>query len=201
MTPDERRAWLASLSIDAPERVDALLLEYRQLIQHYGRRVNLVGRLDDAFIDDELVLGSLQLLAVARPRGRLVDVGSGAGLPGIPLALALPDLEVTLVEARQKRAAFLRRATTLLGLDNVRVIDERIESLEQRFDWAVSRAFKPPQQWLRLATQLVEPGGHVALFTTRGDWGTVELGEDLHVVGRSDDSTGVDRIVVVVCSA
>ena len=74
-------------------------------------------------------LALVPLLAEIGPGGRLVDVGSGGGLPGIPLALARPDLGVTLVEATQKKAAFLSAAAGALGLANVSVRAERAEQL------------------------------------------------------------------------
>jgi 16S rRNA (guanine527-N7)-methyltransferase len=200
------RELLAQLPPDPDVEVDVDLLaerlaEYGALVQRYGARINLVGARDDAFVAGELIGGSLQLLRVARPRGRLVDVGSGAGLPGIPLALACPGLAVTLVESRQKRAAFLRRARALLRLEGVVVDDRDVHELIREgaaFDWAVARAFKPPEQWLRLGASLVRPHGRLGVYTTKEAWRATPLADGLRVAGEAADPTGPGRLVAVV---
>jgi 16S rRNA (guanine527-N7)-methyltransferase len=170
---------------------------YVDLILRYGARLNLVGQLDRGFLERELVLGSLQLLRWRIPRGRLVDVGSGAGIPGIPLAIVLPELEVTLVESRGKRAAFLARVIRELGLGRVVVEARNVQSLcPADFDWAVARAFRPPQDWLAVAVQLVRPGGQVAVYSTREAWSQVRLPPGLSLEVVMEDATVEGRVVV-----
>jgi 16S rRNA (guanine527-N7)-methyltransferase len=89
------------------------------------------------------------------PGGRWVDVGSGIGAPGLPLALLAPGVDVTLVEPRAKRVSFLRTAIGTLGLDNVRVERSRSDVLAARsFDVAISRATMPPPDWLAEGARL-----------------------------------------------
>src|SRR5713101_4790114 len=122
----------------------------------------LMARSDRALIDDGLVL--LDHLGDARS---LVDVGSGAGLPGIPIKIARPDLEVALIEADQAKAAFLVHACAALGLENIHVVARRAEdaghdpALREAFDVAVARALAPLPVLVELCLPLVRVGGRL----------------------------------------
>ncbi|HET9780273.1 MAG TPA: 16S rRNA (guanine(527)-N(7))-methyltransferase RsmG [Candidatus Dormibacteraeota bacterium] len=113
-------------------------------------------------IEDSLVL--VDFLDDAR---RIVDVGSGGGLPGLPLKLARPDLEVTLVESDQSKAAFLVQAAGRLGLDRVEVVSRPAEEVGQdpryreSFDAAVARALAPMAVLAELCLPLVRVGGRL----------------------------------------
>jgi 16S rRNA (guanine527-N7)-methyltransferase len=127
-----------------------------------GEWPGLVARPDPALIEDCLVL--LEHLGDAR---RVVDVGSGAGLPGLPLKIARPDLELTLIEADQDKAAFLVHACATLGLDGVEVVAGRAEEaghdprLREAFDVAVARALAPMPVLAELCLGLVRVGGRL----------------------------------------
>lgn len=104
------------------------------------------------------------VVAEAVPQGaRVCDIGSGAGLPGIPMALARPDLTVTLVEPLLRRTTFLEEVVAELGLGNVEVVRGRAEELHgsRRFDVVTSRAVAPLPKLLRWSVPLVRPGGVV----------------------------------------
>lgn len=104
------------------------------------------------------------VVAEAVPQGaRLCDVGSGAGLPGIPVALARPDVAVTLVEPLLRRTTFLEEVVAELGLENVEVVRARAEELHgsRTFDVVTSRAVAPLPKLLRWSVPLVRPGGLV----------------------------------------
>ena len=122
----------------------------------------LVAGAPDALIEDSLVL--LEHLGDAR---KLVDVGSGGGLPGIPLKLARPELAVTLVEADQAKAAFLVQACARLGLEGVDVVARRAEDVgrdsryREAFDVAVARAVAPMPVLVELCLPLVRVGGRL----------------------------------------
>jgi 16S rRNA (guanine527-N7)-methyltransferase len=121
-----------------------------------------MARADRALVDDGLVL--LDHLGGAHS---LVDVGSGAGLPGIPLKIARPDLRVTLIEADQGKAAFLVHACAALGLEHVEVVARRAEEagqdprLRESFDVAVARALAPLPVLVELCLPLVRVGGRL----------------------------------------
>lgn len=119
-----------------------VLMKHFELLSRWNRRVNLIGEatLEEAVVRhyaESLFLASL----VPRWVQRAVDVGSGAGFPGFPLAVLRPDIEVTLVESDQRKAAFLREASDLAG--NIRVRCVRAEALDGTFDAVVGRAVRP----------------------------------------------------------
>ncbi len=130
----------------------------------------MMARADRALIDDGLVL--LDHLGDARS---LVDVGSGAGLPGIPIKIARPDLEVTLIEADEAKAAFLVHACAALGLENIHVVARRAEdaghdpALREAFDVAVARALAPLPVLVELCLPLVRVGGRLLAQKTEAE--------------------------------
>lgn len=145
-----------------------------------------------------------ECLALARmlPEGpgRLVDVGSGGGLPGIVIAIARPDLEVTLVESTRKKADFLRTTTRSLDLD-LEVINERAESLSGDFDLATARAVAPLDRLIPWVMPLLRPGGR--LFAVKGENWPQELDDaeehlqsgTAHLVATPDDPRARDGAV------
>jgi 16S rRNA (guanine527-N7)-methyltransferase len=116
---------------------------------------------------EELVEDSLVLLEHLGEAIRVVDVGSGGGLPGLPLKIARPDLRVTLIEADQNKAAFLVQACAKLGLPDVEIIAKRAEEagheprLRESFDLAVARALAPTPVLVELCLPLVRIGGRL----------------------------------------
>src|ERR1700682_721290 len=138
---------------------DSKLVELARLISEWP---GLTSRPAAELIDDSLVL--LDHLGEAQ---RVVDVGSGGGLPGLPLKIARPDLHVTLVESDQDKAAFLVRACAVLGLQDVEVLPRRAEEVGQdplyreAFDVAVARALAPMRVLAELCLPLVKVGGRL----------------------------------------
>src|SRR5438477_6686704 len=128
----------------------------------------LVGRPDRALIEDSLVL--LDFL----PPGplRVIDVGSGGGLPGLPLRLARPNLALTLLEANQRKAAFLVQATATLGLSDVEVVARRAEDAghasrhREAYDFAFARALAPLPVLVELCLPFVAAGGRLLAVKT-----------------------------------
>ncbi len=146
---------------------DSKLAEFARLISEWP---GLMAKPDRALIDDSLVL--LPQLGDART---LVDVGSGAGLPGIPLKIARPEIQVTLIEADQAKAAFLVHACATLRLENVEVVARRAEEagrdprLRERFDVAVARALAPLPVLVELCLPLVRVGGRLLAQKTKDE--------------------------------
>lgn len=177
------------------ERIAAGFGEYLELLDHFNRSMNLVGPLSEGEIVDALLVDSAAAAAVCPPSGSIVDVGSGAGLPGIPLKLLYPDCPLTLVEPRRKRATFLNIAKTRLGLEDVTIEQERIEDVPPaRYDYVISKAFQPPLEWLETASEWVSDGGVVMCLTRPGERAALEergaaLG--LELVGACDDTTAL----------
>ena len=124
---------------------------------------------------EELIEDCMVLVSHVRDAATLVDVGSGGGLPGLPLKIMLPALEVTLVEADGRKAAFLTQACARLGLSGVRVVGRRAEdaaresSLREAFDVAVARALAPMPVLAELCLPFVRVGGRVLAQKTRGE--------------------------------
>lgn len=135
------------------EQIDALEAHYGLLTQ-WNARLNLT-RIES--VEDAVRLHYCESLFVGTklPRGelRIVDVGSGAGFPGIPIAILRPECTVTLVESHQRKGVFLREASR--NLQNVLVVTDRAENLETKYDWLVSRAVSPDDVLkLKLANNL-----------------------------------------------
>lgn len=172
---------LHQLGMDDPslaEKMDA----YIRTVQAYNAKFNLVST--DAYDDIAVrhVLDSLSGAAVIRtllekriaggvPRDEIVlaDIGSGAGLPGIPLAAVFCDVPFVLVERMTKRADFLRHCASTLGLQNVTVEENQAERLAQhRFDIAAFRAFRPLEKKMtKVLLRILKDGGYLAAYKAR----------------------------------
>ncbi|HLF38225.1 MAG TPA: 16S rRNA (guanine(527)-N(7))-methyltransferase RsmG [Burkholderiales bacterium] len=150
------------LGFALPEGAQQRLLEYLALLQKWNRLYNLTAvREAPRMVSQHL----LDCLAAAPHVGAatLLDVGSGAGLPGIPLALALPDSRVTLLESSHKKAAFLRQAVMELKLRNAEVVCERVEAWKPPVGFAVviSRALSDLAEFVSLAGRHAAAGGRL----------------------------------------
>ena len=154
---------LDTLRLPLPRDTREKLLAYLALIEKWNRVYNLTAVRDHDRMVPQHLLDSLAV-APHLTGETLLDVGSGAGLPGIPLALARPELCVTLLEVNHKKAAFLRQAVIDLGLENVEVAQARVESWEapDRYDVVISRAFSDLAEFAALAGRLVADGGVLA---------------------------------------
>ena len=139
------------------------LLQYLDLLEKWNRVYNLTAIRDREQMVSNHLLDSL-VLAPYITGQQILDVGSGAGLPGIPLALARPQLEVTLLDSNHKKTAFLRQAAAELALANISVAAERVETWQpaRKFDCIVSRAFAELSEFVNLAKHLLVPGGYFA---------------------------------------
>ena len=140
-----------------------LLGRHVDLLLKWNKSINLTAITDPDDIAEKHVLDSLAVVAVL-PQGSLMDAGAGAGFPGIPIAIARPELEVCLVDSVQKKVAFLKSALAELRLPKTKAYAVRLEGNPSKEDLprvhaAVARAFAAPRQWLPLAEQYVLPGG------------------------------------------
>ena len=136
------------------------LLDYLALLEKWNKVHNLTAVRDPEEMVTLHLLDSLSVLPHIGT-GRLLDVGSGAGLPGIVLALIRPDLHVTTMDASHKKASFMRQAKAVLGLENLEVVCGRVEVFNpaQKFDMIISRAFSEIAEFLRLTRHLLAEDG------------------------------------------
>ncbi|MCB1685143.1 MAG: 16S rRNA (guanine(527)-N(7))-methyltransferase RsmG [Pseudomonadales bacterium] len=148
------------------------LESFVDLLGRWNARFNLLSRQDMERIWSRHVLDSLSLLPLLPPppRSRVLDVGSGAGLPGLPLAVASPERTFLLVDRNQRKTRFLELAVHTLGLVNVRCVCGDVAGLsgEERFDVIVSRAVAQPAQLWAWCGHLLAEGGRLVLMTGAG---------------------------------
>lgn len=167
-------AGLAAIDFAFPERMQSQLLSFLDLLSKWNRTYNLTAIRDPAamvtqhLIDSLVVLPNIcQLVLTTRRQNsevsfRLADVGSGAGLPGIPLALACPEWKVSLIETVDKKSAFQRQVKAELKLDNLTVLNTRVEQVAAAsFDAVISRAFADLADFVNLAGHLITQNGYL----------------------------------------
>jgi 16S rRNA (guanine527-N7)-methyltransferase len=177
------KAGIAALGLALPDGAEAKLLAYLALLDKWNRVYNLTAVRDAERMVSHHLLDSLAAVPVfdailaARPLPNpppegeganaglrpptAIDVGSGGGLPGIPLAIARPELTVTLIDSIAKKTAFLLQAKAELGLANLNVVTSRVEDFrpETGFDVITSRAFSDLKEFVTLTRHLLKPGG------------------------------------------
>ena len=154
---------IVELGLDVPAAAQRKLLDYVALIAKWNRVHNLTAVRESTRMVSDHLLDCLAVVPHLDAR-TVLDVGSGAGLPGIPLALMWPQAGVLLLDSNHKKAAFLRQATIELGLKNTEVVCERVESwqLRREFELVISRAVSDLPEFLRLAGRLCAADGTVA---------------------------------------
>jgi len=155
-------AGLAALGLDLPAGARQKLLDYVALIGKWNQVHNLTAIREPQKMVTHHLLDSLALLRVIdRTECRLIDVGSGAGLPGIPLAIARPEWAITLLDSNHKKGVFLQQAVGELGLGGIQVVVDRVEAFRptEGFDLVVSRAFSDLPEFAELSRHLRAPGG------------------------------------------
>ena len=173
LSEPEIAAELAAYQVVLPPEGLTQLSIYLELLVRWNRRVNLTGLREPRDMVRRLFGESLFLTTVVSLHGWLVDVGSGAGFPGLALKLALPELRVTLVEARRKRAVFLQEVARSCHFSSVEVVAERFETWAQarqsleRPHFITTRAVNMDPDLLAAFARLLEPGGVLLSQTTR----------------------------------
>ena len=157
----ELEAGLAALGLPA-QPLAARLLDYLALLDRWNKTYNLTAIRDPREMLSKHLLDSLSMWPHVRD-GKLADLGTGPGLPGIPLALARPGLQVTLVESNGKKTRFLREVVRQLGLANVRVLETRAEAVDEpgAYDQITARAMDTLAGILEVGGHLLTPGGRL----------------------------------------
>lgn len=149
---------IAALDVALPKGSEIRLLQYLDLIRKWNRVYNLTAVHEPTEMLSRHLLDSLAVVPYISRATSIADVGSGAGLPGIPLALAKLSSRVVLFESNQKKTAFLKQVCIELGLKNVEVVTERVESYypKNKFDTVISRAFSNLAGFVSMAGHLCE---------------------------------------------
>jgi 16S rRNA (guanine527-N7)-methyltransferase len=160
---DELRRGIAQLGIGLDEEKQRKLLDYLALLHKWNKVYNLTAIRDPQQMVSHHLLDSLAVLPHLWP-GRWLDVGCGAGLPGVVLAIARPDWQFSLLDSNSKKTSFVQQAVIELGLKNVSVHCERVEGWqpEEKFDGIISRAFTELGDFLRITRHLMAKGGRWA---------------------------------------
>jgi 16S rRNA (guanine527-N7)-methyltransferase len=165
-----------ALGLAIPADAQARSLAYLTLLEKWNRVYNLTGVRDAREMVTRHLLDSFAIIPfVAGPR--VLDIGTGAGLPGIPLALALPEMEFVLLDSSSKKVQFVRQVVTELALANVAVVCQRAQQYAPaaRFDTVVTRALAAIKEILTMAHPLCKPGGRMLIM--KGVFPTKELVE------------------------
>ncbi|MFT3929306.1 MAG: 16S rRNA (guanine(527)-N(7))-methyltransferase RsmG [Spongiibacteraceae bacterium] len=167
---------IAELPLTLPETAIAQLLQYLALLHKWNRAYNLTAVRDPAEMVSRHLLDSLAVAPYVHG-DHCADVGTGAGLPGIPLAIALPQKQFTLIDSNGKKIRFIAQAIAELGLKNVKAIQCRIESMqpEQAYDVVLSRAFATLADMAQGCEQVVATQG--VMLAMKGVYPQQELSE------------------------
>ena len=167
--PSVLEAGAAAFGIVLGDGQLAQFAAYTELLLEWNQRLNLTAVDDPEEIQVRHFLDSLSCVAVTGNLNgqRLVDVGSGAGFPGLPLKILYPALQLTLLESVAKKGRFLETAATELGIDDISILVGRAETIGHvptergRYDWAVARAVAPLNVLAEYLLPLCRPGGHM----------------------------------------
>ena len=158
MSHNALAAGLSRLGLNLPEEAQRQLLAFRDLLLKWNKTYNLTALRDPAQAVSHHLLDSLAILPHVG-NGNLLDVGSGGGLPGIPLAIAKPELAVSMVDTVQKKTTFLQQAVIELALRNVTVHHARVEEMQGQYAQISSRAFAELGLFISLTRHLLAPDG------------------------------------------
>ena len=165
---------LTAMGLELPATAQAQLIAYLRLLEKWNRHYNLTAVRDPEQMVGRHLLDSLSLLPFLHGP-RVLDIGTGAGLPGIPLALARPELRFTLLDSNVKKLTFVRQALHELGLREVEIAQTRAENFQptEKFDTLTARAFSSLAELLAVATHLCAPGGRI--LAMKGVFPSAEL--------------------------
>jgi 16S rRNA (guanine527-N7)-methyltransferase len=165
---------LTALELDFSPEVQEKLLAYAALLYKWNKTYNLTALREPSLAVSHHLLDSLAVLPYIKA-GSLLDVGSGGGLPGVPLAIVRPELRVTLLDSNSKKTAFLLQASIELDLPNIAVHCGRVEQYRpaEKFAVITSRAFSELADFVGLSQHLLQAGG--TWLAMKGVWPTEEI--------------------------
>lgn len=201
----ELRAGLAALGLELSDHQVGQLISYAALLQKWGRTYNLTALLGADEIVRHHLLDSLAILQPMRKTlgsqpQRLLDVGSGAGLPGVVVAIANPETHVDCLDAVAKKAAFVQQAAGALGLPNLRGVHARVEAWREKYPVVTSRAFASLPDFVKWSVGVLDEGG--VWLALKGKYPSEEVAalppdvEMFHVEQLSVPGLDADRCLV-----
>lgn len=193
---------LTFLNLDMSADKLELLLQFIALIEKWNKAYNLTAIRDKEEMARLHILDSLAILPYLHGK-RLIDIGTGAGLPGIPLAIYRPDMEFVLLDSNAKKTRFVQQAILELKLKNVSVLHSRVEEYQpaQGFDTVVSRAFASMSEIMKLTSHLLNEQG--LLLAMKGQPPVEELAElnqSYRVVPIVVPHVEAERCLVCICA-
>lgn len=181
------------LGIEITDQTLRLFLSYEQELLRWNEKINLVSLRSRDELWMKHFLDSISVAPlIVNSSGRLLDIGSGGGFPGLPLAIVMPDLQIHLVEASRKKSSFLKQVIRVLKLPRAQVLNERIEKLQEDvglrdyFDTVTSRAAFKLADLVRYGTCFLSPGGNLISLK-----GSRALGEELRDALELGRTTGL----------
>jgi len=166
--------WSQIRKVNLTEQTENKMLQFADMIYSTNQKFNLTGLKTKNEILTELILKSIEPVCdIIVPRGtRFADIGSGAGIPGIPLGIFFGDLSAILIESNQKKAGFIKSVIDELKLENFNVISDRAEAIaasvahREQYDWVFARAFGKLYITLELASPFVKENGFLYIYST-----------------------------------
>ena len=178
---------IAELGVHVDRRAQDAMLAYLELLKRWNRVYNLTAVAGDARSVTRHLLDSLSIITYLHGE-RIIDIGSGAGLPGVPISLSCPARHIVLLDSNAKRCRFLRQVKAELKLDNVEIVQNRAENYQpaEKFDSLLSRAFSDLPAFVTACRHLVAEGGKI--LAMKGNW------EE----GMADDLPGDFRVEDVI---
>jgi 16S rRNA (guanine527-N7)-methyltransferase len=156
-----------SLGIEIDEKGLVKFERYLEILLLWNRRVNLVSKRDEGRIAKRHFLDSLSALSFIPENVRVLDIGSGAGFPGIPIRIVRNDITLDIVESRRKRCLFLRNLVSTLGLENISIYCARIEDFSGVYNVVLARSVGKLSWLIRVTSIFIENGG--VLITYKGE--------------------------------
>lgn len=173
MEHDLLRTWAEANNFQLSTHKESMLLHYVRLIYSTGKKFNLTGLKSEQEIVEKLIIGSLDpVIGMDVPRGTsFLDIGTGAGIPGVPIAIAFENCRGTLVDSNRKKISFINMAIDELGLDNARALCGRIEEMARGelrgvFQYAFSRAMGSVYLLAEFAAPFLALGGFLYMYSS-----------------------------------
>lgn len=187
----------------------SLFLEYLKKIEFWNERINLIGTANEEKIVVKHILDSIAVVPFISEGSRLLDIGSGAGFPGIPIKVVMPSLEITLLDSVQKKVFFMRDVIRSLGLKSIKAVYGRAEDIfdevpRQYFDFVISRAVGSIEKLIKLGIPYLREGGRIILMRgKRGleEWNEIRADQNIKLIEYKKFSLpfiGHQRVILVI---